>query len=172
MRKMNLLAAALMCWPLMAAPAHAQDEAAPVTSTTASAEAPAAPDIAKRDEMRAKWKAMTPEQREAKRAEMKAKFEAMTPEQKEQFKKDHPRFGGRHDGKGGEMRAKWKAMTPEQREAKRAEMKAKWDAMTPEQKEQFKKDHPKANHRFYKHEKKDGATDAPVSGAPAADKAE
>lgn len=60
-------------------------------------------------EEKAKWDAMTPDERKAKMDEMRAKREAsMTPEQKAQ-----------HEAR----RKAWEAMTPEQREAKRAEMR-------------------------------------------------
>lgn len=146
MRKMTLLAAAVLCWPVLA---HAQVS---VPTSTPAVGIDAKADLeAKKDAARAKWKDLTPEQRAAKKAEMKAKWDAMTPEQKEKFKQEHPRFGQRHDGEG---RGKWKDLTPEQRAAKKAEMKAKWDAMTPEQraeaKAKFAQKHPKAAARFEK----------------------
>lgn len=74
---------------------------------------------------------LTPEQRKAKRAEMKAKWEAMTPEQRaEAYEKHHDR-----------MKARFDAMSPEERAEHKAHMKAKWEGMTPEQKAEAKAKH-------------------------------
>lgn len=95
-------------------------------------------------EMREKWAAMTPEEREAKMAEGRAKWEAMTPEEREELHKKfraehinrrpieiHP-VPAHHHGhhadmeKSKEMFEKWEAMTAEEREEFIANKRKEW----------------------------------------------
>ena len=62
----------------------------------------------KRSQMRERWDAMSPEEREAKRADMRQRRESMTPEEREAMRERRQ-----------EMRGKRQSMTPEQREEMR-----------------------------------------------------
>ncbi|MEK7476585.1 MAG: hypothetical protein AAB152_13265 [Candidatus Coatesbacteria bacterium] len=78
------------------------------------------------------------------RDEAKAKWDAMTPEQREQFLKDHPRLAKRM------LKRTWDKMTPAERSQfirnhpeLRERLMARWQGMTPEERKAFLDKHPR-----------------------------
>jgi len=83
--------------------------------------------------------------------EARAKWDAMTPEEKKQFMTDH------HKLRKAMFRKKWDKMTPAERGAfmdahpeMKEKMKARWEAMTPEERQAFLANHPKIEKRWKK----------------------
>jgi len=83
--------------------------------------------------------------------EAKAKWEAMTPDEKKAFIKDHPKL------RRMMMKKQWEKMTPAERGAfldahpeLKEKMKARWEAMTPEERQAFLASHPKIEKRWKK----------------------
>lgn len=83
------------------------------------------------------------------KAAAKAKWEAMTPDERKAWAKAHPRLA-RAIGK-----AKWEAMTPAERAdflrthpEIRERLIARWRAMTPEQRQEFLKKHPQVRRQM------------------------
>lgn len=89
------------------------------------------------------------------RDEAKAKWNAMTPEERQQFGKDNPKI------RRAMLRKKWDRMTPAERGAfcdanpeMREKVRTRWGAMTPEERQAFLANHPKIEKRWQKRQAK------------------
>lgn len=91
---------------------------------------------------REQWEKMSEEERAAARAEIKAKYEALTPEQKEALKERKKKIG---EKMRAEYQKKMESMTPEEKEAylekiksRRERMEKDFKRLPPEEQEKFK----------------------------------
>lgn len=95
------------------------------------------------------WSKMPADMKDAERAAFKAKWEAMSPEEKKAF---HEKRRAKHMERRTEMKEKWENASPEEREKMKAErkarkeerrekMKEKWENATPEERAKMKATH-------------------------------
>jgi hypothetical protein len=82
-----------------------------------------------REEVRARWDQMSPEEREQVRQKAQDYWAGLSEEERAQ-KREELR---KQRGEGSRAYNEWAQMTPEERQARREEMRARWEQMTPEE---------------------------------------